>query len=1084
MANDNFGANFSIDITDLKAGLAQANRLIRESESEFRAAAAGMDDWSKSEEGLQKRVETLNNQVELQQEKVRALISEKERIIKTMTDEGKTNEEISRAIDDVNKRIARESQQLDKLKDSASKSEKALDDFNDETKDAEKKAKEAEDAIKEFEDSLEELKDVGGLASGVIAGIGAAAAGAVKAFLDLAESTREYREDLAKLETAFEDAGHTTEEATATYKELYSVFGEEDRAVEAAQQIAALAKNEEDMTRMTNIAMGAWAKWGDSLATESLMEAANETMRNGTVTGTLADALNWAAEEGTDFGLVLKDNIDFTELSEKQLKRLSEAEREEYEEKKAQYEATEKYNKSIEEATTAEEKFNIALSNCVTEQERQELIMGTLESLYGESADNYRENNKEIIEARKAQSDYNDTLAELGKKAEPITTKVTQGFTKILDKVIALVEDSGVDELGDMIDDAFDSFIDDILPAVFDGITWLIKNGDIVVGVLKAIGLGFAAFKVAGTIHNVVNAFKDFKTALTAATTAQKGLNVAMNANIIGIVTTGVVLLCEAMGELMNYADNLANGWDKMSEAIDANTIANAEWQKSMDSAKITLGDYSDMVTTAGHNTSELQTKMDEAQQGITEIFRNAYAENRQLRDDEIEAVKKFNEDYIAAQNELAELQALILQAQTDSLQWQLENMDLSEVEMQGVLNTLTDKRNEYIAFMDESVAQEIAILDMRYQRGELSESEYQTLRENSLSKQEEYRNKSKEITQATVDDALANMAETFEIDMQNYNNRTRTAQSLAEIQEYYKNRKKEIDADETMSGWDKYWAKVAIDSEMINAQTKFRKGMEVEWENYDFLTDQEISKNTQAFFNWIATNKEQGGELTEQQRENALDIIAAYEDLPDDLQESGLNALQGLAKGMEDEFPELEGSAEMNMEELIDAMDDALGNASPSKKMKTSGKNLMLGLEDGLEGRKSKTNSLASGIASGLLETFRSIFREGSPSKAMKEIGVNLGLGLANGITESTSDVVDSARSQIDALNGIYDEGTFGGIASRTDNTSAGNGLASGSKGVVIHQVNNYSQAHSRYELYKSKQQTAAAVRMALGGT
>ena len=51
---ENLGASFSIDVTSLKAGLATANKLIRESESEFKAAAAGMDDWSKSEDGLQK----------------------------------------------------------------------------------------------------------------------------------------------------------------------------------------------------------------------------------------------------------------------------------------------------------------------------------------------------------------------------------------------------------------------------------------------------------------------------------------------------------------------------------------------------------------------------------------------------------------------------------------------------------------------------------------------------------------------------------------------------------------------------------------------------------------------------------------------------------------------------------------------------------------------------------------------------------------------------------------------------------------------------------------------------------------------
>ena len=50
--NETLGASFSIDVTNLKAGLSQANRMIRESESEFKAAAAGMDDWRDSEEGL------------------------------------------------------------------------------------------------------------------------------------------------------------------------------------------------------------------------------------------------------------------------------------------------------------------------------------------------------------------------------------------------------------------------------------------------------------------------------------------------------------------------------------------------------------------------------------------------------------------------------------------------------------------------------------------------------------------------------------------------------------------------------------------------------------------------------------------------------------------------------------------------------------------------------------------------------------------------------------------------------------------------------------------------------------------------
>ena len=45
----------------------------------------------------------------------------------------------------------------------------------------------------------------------------------ISSLMGLADETREYREDLAKLETAFTTAGFTTDEATKVYKDFYAV---------------------------------------------------------------------------------------------------------------------------------------------------------------------------------------------------------------------------------------------------------------------------------------------------------------------------------------------------------------------------------------------------------------------------------------------------------------------------------------------------------------------------------------------------------------------------------------------------------------------------------------------------------------------------------------------------------------------------------------------------------------------------------------------------------------------------------------------------------------------------------------------
>ena len=112
MANENLGASFSIDVTDLKAGLSQANRLIKESQSEFQAAAAGMDDWTESQEGLEARIKHLNNAQDLQKKKVKALTKE--------------YEEAGYASDDMSAAAVQLRTDINKEKEALAKTEKEL----------------------------------------------------------------------------------------------------------------------------------------------------------------------------------------------------------------------------------------------------------------------------------------------------------------------------------------------------------------------------------------------------------------------------------------------------------------------------------------------------------------------------------------------------------------------------------------------------------------------------------------------------------------------------------------------------------------------------------------------------------------------------------------------------------------------------------------------------------------------------------------------------------------------------------------------------------------------------------------------
>lgn len=176
---ENLGASFTIDVTDLKSGLRQANAMIRESQSEFKAAAAGMDDWRKSEEGLTARIKALNKQNELQREKVRALKEQ----YKELEEKG---------LDPTDKQMVELRTKINKETETLNKNEKEVE---DDTKALENLGKEEKDAGDKAEKSSEKMKKIGGAAKTAgkiaVAAFGAITAAVGKMVKGLAEATNE-----------------------------------------------------------------------------------------------------------------------------------------------------------------------------------------------------------------------------------------------------------------------------------------------------------------------------------------------------------------------------------------------------------------------------------------------------------------------------------------------------------------------------------------------------------------------------------------------------------------------------------------------------------------------------------------------------------------------------------------------------------------------------------------------------------------------------------------------------------------------------------------------------------------------------
>ena len=142
----------------------------------------------------------------------------------------------------------------------------------------EKLGKEGKESSGKFKNAMETMKNAAKTAGKAIGtalkAVGTAVLAAGAALVGLAESTAEYRQEQAKLTTAFEAAGKTAEDAKSTYNDLYRVLGDSGQAVEAANHLSLLANNQEDLAEWTNICQGVYATFGDSLPIEGLTEAA------------------------------------------------------------------------------------------------------------------------------------------------------------------------------------------------------------------------------------------------------------------------------------------------------------------------------------------------------------------------------------------------------------------------------------------------------------------------------------------------------------------------------------------------------------------------------------------------------------------------------------------------------------------------------------------------------------------------------------------------------------------------------------------------------------------------------------------
>lgn len=558
---DTITTKVKLDISDLRQNITEANNKIKLLNAEFKATTAGMDDWTKSVDGVSAKLQQLKGLLVEQTKKLesyteqlkRAEKAEKENAqradelrakLKQLADNGvkKTSAEYKKyksALNEVekeqlaNKRsadqlkitLANQKGTVNGLKKDIDKYESTLSQLNGETEKTTQQNKKLNKSFEDTKKGVNQAKEGFTVFKGVLSQlITNALLRTVQSISSAISSARELRKELGMLNATATTTGSSFEKAQDNMIKVAAITDDTGAAVEGLNNLMAAGFDGKFLDDITDQLVGASIKWKDTLKFEGLADGLQETLATGKAIGPFAEML----ERG---GLSL-------------------------------------------------DVFNRGLADCSSEAEKQQYILETLSSMGLTDVKNkYEEVNGSLIENNKAALENQAAFAKVNGVLEPLSTKLLNLGATIIEKLQPALErfvdtltnaaNSGNGEkLADSLAKGFSFLIDYVIIPVTKFFKFLIDNLPTVISLFATLTARMLAMNVAAMVTKLVEAYRAFKLATQGATIAQAALNAVMTANPIGLIITAIGLLVTAFITLWNKSEAFRNFWIGLWESI------------------------------------------------------------------------------------------------------------------------------------------------------------------------------------------------------------------------------------------------------------------------------------------------------------------------------------------------------------------------------------------------------------------------------------------------------------------------------------------------------------------------------------
>lgn len=378
--------------------------------AELKAVSTSADDEADAVGKAARQQEILGNAIDAQKQKLSQLQQALQRATQEWGESDtktlKWRQSVARAETELNQLES----QLKQTTTALDKTDKAADDLGDSMDDAGKKSSSFGDMLK------------ANLSASAITGFASSITGAISGIISglgqMVEESKEYQKIMGSLEISSEKAGYTAEETSAAYGELFGVLGDNQTAATTTANLQALGLAQSDLNTLIDGTIGAWATYGDSIPIDGLAEAINETVQTGTVTGTLADMLNWAG--------------------------------------------------------TSEDAFNEKLAACSTESERANLILQEMANQgLTQAGTAWQEQNANLVAANNATALYQQNASALAAAIGPMFTAIQTAGAQLLGVLAQIAGAFDFSAIGQQITN---------LVSWFTGLVTSVQSGQMTIG--------------------------------------------------------------------------------------------------------------------------------------------------------------------------------------------------------------------------------------------------------------------------------------------------------------------------------------------------------------------------------------------------------------------------------------------------------------------------------------------------------------------------------------------------------------------------------------------------------------------------